>query len=177
MATVCPDNPHGLCSECKDLKPYWSFRINPDCQKSGAEDKCCGYFYAAGCPNEELIGKKMKFMEPISRTNVGRKVLFQFHSALPVYEGEIVKEHHSVVGINRSGTFYTVRRRSTPEEQTIIASLSKSKFIELPVSLRFGTPVITREDPITQWDHWIGDEEVLSFVESENGETVYELKV
>lgn len=62
MAVVCGCDKKGgltLCSKCKDLKPYTVFRFNPDCVKSGEEDKCCGYFYGSGCGQEELVGKKV----------------------------------------------------------------------------------------------------------------------
>jgi hypothetical protein len=59
MSLICEHNSMGLCAKCKDLKPYTVFKDNPECQKSGEEDKCCGYFYASGAP-EVLAGKKVK---------------------------------------------------------------------------------------------------------------------
>jgi hypothetical protein len=59
MSLVCEHNAFGLCAKCKDLKPYTVFRDNPDCNKSGEEDHCCGYFWGPPAP-ENLIGKKVK---------------------------------------------------------------------------------------------------------------------
>ena len=62
MATVCPDNPLGLCPKCKDLEPYMVFRDNPKCEKSGEEDKCCGYFWFKS-------GLKVNFPYPKTETS------------------------------------------------------------------------------------------------------------
>jgi len=59
MSTHCSHNYHALCKDCKELKPYWIFKFNLDCNKVGDEDKCCGYFYANGCSKSELVGKKV----------------------------------------------------------------------------------------------------------------------
>lgn len=62
MAVVCGCGKQvrmSLCSKCIDLKPFTVFRYNPDCEKSGDEDKCCGYFYGSGA-STELVNKKVK---------------------------------------------------------------------------------------------------------------------
>lgn len=40
----------GVCGPCK-AKPKWMvFRIDFDCMKQGAEDRCCGYFWGPAHP-------------------------------------------------------------------------------------------------------------------------------
>lgn len=62
MKSQCKHNSiarkEGLCSACAQLKPWTVFRWNPDCRKTGTDDKCCGYFYGPGHKDE---GKKCAF--------------------------------------------------------------------------------------------------------------------
>lgn len=60
MAVQCEHNSklrlEGLCTKCKDVKPYMVFRMvhdtcPPDCKQ-------CGYFWGPGFPDENLKGQR-----------------------------------------------------------------------------------------------------------------------
>src|SRR5690349_8713185 len=106
----------------------------------------------------------------IKVSNKDRRILFRVLSSLPVWEGTIIGEHVSSL----DKPFYTVRRKLDPTELGIIGTLSKGKYVELPTTLRFGNPVIPQGETETHMDYWVDQEEVLSFIETdENGEVFY----
>jgi hypothetical protein len=93
-------------------------------------------------------------------------------SSLPVWEGTIIDEHRDPPKI----PFYTVRRRLNSTELETIHTLAKGRYMELSITLRFGSPVIPKEETETQMEYWVDSAEILSFVEiDENGEIYYEV--